>query len=53
MNGTIFLEEQTELLKYINKLLLEKCDHNWVNDAIDLPFGERYVCYCSKCYIYQ
>ena len=52
-NGTVFLEEQTELLKHINQILLIKCEHNWVKDAIDLPCGERHVCYCSKCYIYK
>jgi hypothetical protein len=53
MNGTLFLEEQTELLKHINRLLLEKCEHNWINDVIDLPFSERQICYCSNCYIYK
>ena len=53
MNGTLFLEEQTELLKHINRLLLEKCEHNWINDVIDLPFSERHLCYCSNCYIYK
>jgi hypothetical protein len=53
MNGTIFFEEQTELLKHINRLLLEKCEHNWINDVIDLPFSERHICYCSKCHIYK
>ena len=53
MSGTVFLEQQTELLKLIHQLLIKKCEHNWINDAIDSPCGERFICYCSKCHIYK
>ena len=51
MYGKKFLEEQTSLLKSIDALLLEKCNHNWINDTIDGPFSSKDICYCGHCYI--
>jgi hypothetical protein len=53
MNGNIFLEQQTDLLKSVDAALRVKCDHNWINDCIETAFSERHICYCSKCYIYK
>ena len=48
-----YLQEQKQLLINLNKILEEKCDHNWIEDIMDEPFSTRYICYCSKCYLYK
>ena len=53
MFGKNYLTEQKVLLEEVNKILLEKCEHNWIEDYIDEPLRSRYICYCSKCYIYN
>ena len=53
MFGKNYLTEQKALLEEINKILLEKCDHNWIEDSVDEPLRSRYICYCGKCYIYK
>lgn len=53
MFGKDYLREQKQLLSEINKILYETCDHYWIEDAIDEPLSTRYICYCSKCYLYK
>ena len=53
MFGKEYLREQKQLLVEVNKILEEKCQHNWIEDAIDEPLSTRYICYCSKCYLYK
>ncbi|ALH23307.1 hypothetical protein ceV_401 [Chrysochromulina ericina virus CeV-01B] len=53
MFGKDYLREQKQLLSEINKTLFETCDHNWIEDSIDEPLSTRYICYCSKCYLYK
>ena len=53
MFGKNYLTEQKALLEEVNKILLEKCDHNWIEDSVDEPLRSRYICYCGKCYIYK
>jgi hypothetical protein len=45
--------KQKQLLAEVNKILEEKCEHNWIEDAIDEPLSTRYICYCSECYLYK
>ena len=51
--GKDYLVKQKELLNQVNKILFENCDHNWIEDYIDEPLRSRYICYCSKCYLYK
>jgi len=51
--GNEFLEKQKELLGEIDKILMKKCNHNWIEDIIDEPFRSRDICYCSNCFIYK
>jgi len=53
MFGKNYLSEQKALLSEVNKILLEKCDHNWIEDYVDEPLRSRYICYCGKCYLYK
>jgi len=53
MFGKDYLREQKQLLNEINKILEQQCDHNWIEDEIDEAFSTRYICYCSKCYLYK
>jgi murein L,D-transpeptidase YafK len=53
MFGKDYLREQKQLLNEINKILSETCDHHWIEDEIDEPLSTRYICYCSKCYLYK
>ncbi len=53
MFGKDYLREQKQLLNEVNKILEEQCDHNWIEDVIDEPLTSRYICYCSKCYLYK
>ena len=46
-----YFKKQEELLKQINEILLQKCEHNWIEDVIDGIFSNRNICYCSKCFI--
>ena len=40
------------LLSYINILIEQTCDHEWVIDTIDIdPDRSREICYCIKCEI--
>ena len=50
-NGKVFMEKQLLLLKEIDNLLLNKCQHNWIDDVIDGVFSSRDYCYCSKCFV--
>lgn len=53
MFGKDYLREQKQLLNEVNKILETQCDHDWIDDAIDEPLSTRYICYCSKCYLYK
>ena len=53
MFGKDYVREQKQLLIELNKILEEKCEHNWIEDAIDEPLSSRYICYCSNCYLYK
>jgi len=53
MFGKDYLREQKQLLIELNKILEEKCEHNWIEDVIDEPLSSRYICYCSNCYLYK
>ncbi len=53
ISGQNFLDKQTNLIKKIDKILLNKCDHDWIHDAIDEPLSSRNICWCKKCYCRQ
>ena len=39
------------LLDQIDNILMEICEHEWINDTLDGPFNSRDICWCKKCYI--
>tara|TARA_Y100000389_G_C17458092_1_gene519577 strand:- start:2461 stop:2838 length:378 start_codon:yes stop_codon:yes gene_type:complete len=49
--GEVFYEKQTVLLSKIDNLLLNKCQHKWIDDVIDGPFSSQNYCYCCKCFL--
>ena len=49
--GEPFKDKLMELINQINAILLEKCEHNWVDDDLDGPFSSKQYCYCSRCFI--
>ena len=53
MFGKDYLREQKQLLIELNKILEERCQHNWIEDVIDEPLSSRYICYCGNCYLYK
>jgi len=53
MSGQAFLDKQTTLVKEIDTILLNKCDHEWIHDVVDEPLTSRNICYCKKCYCRQ
>jgi hypothetical protein len=43
-------KEYQEILNKINDFLLKHCQHEIVNDSIDIdPDKSMDICYCSKC----
>lgn len=38
-------------LKNVTKVLLDRCQHEWIEDVIDGIFSDRNYCYCQKCFI--
>ena len=49
--GKPFKDKLMELINQINAILLEKCEHNWIDDDLDGPFSSKQYCYCSRCFI--
>jgi hypothetical protein len=49
--GEPFKNKLMELINQINAILIEKCEHNWIDDTLDGPFSSRDYCYCSRCFI--
>lgn len=53
MAGSEYINKQKELLKKVTDMLLQSCDHDWVDDVIEDGYSERKVCYCKHCFIYK
>ena len=49
--GEPFKNKLMELINHINAILLDKCEHNWVDDDLDGPFSSKQYCYCSRCFM--
>jgi len=53
----ILLEEElkniNKELKQTEKVINKLCDHNWITDFIDRPYGEGSlkIIYCDHCYL--
>ena len=47
---TYLIDKLVILKKYIRDKIINKCDHNWINDVIDIdPDRSQQICYCVKC----
>lgn len=47
---TYLIDKLVILKKYIRDKIINKCDHNWINDVIDIdPDRSQQICYCIKC----
>lgn len=52
--GRILSEQQNFIYRKIDEILLEKCEHEWINDYIeDSLEREREICYCKHCFYYK
>lgn len=51
LNKNISLDDNILINKLkIHKNIIDKCEHEWVNDLIDIdPERSQYICYCCKC----
>ena len=50
MNALNIVKKKREYLSKINKYISENCDHEWVNDTIDIDVeSTKDICYCYKC----
>ena len=46
------LDYNKNMLKNIDNLIIKKCQHEWINDLIDIdPDRSKSIRYCSKCYL--
>ena len=54
MAGRVLSEQQDSIYLEIDKILLQKCQHEWVDDYIEEPLErERHICYCKHCFYYK
>ena len=46
------LEDKTELLAEIITFCKQTCEHEWIDDLIDIdPDKSKRIFYCQKCYL--
>ena len=45
------IEVTPSAVSKIDNLLLNKCQHKWIDDVIDGPFSSQNYCYCCKCFL--
>jgi len=44
------LETKQELLKKIENVIYKNCEHNWIDDWIDIdPDTSKHIIYCLHC----
>lgn len=49
-DGSELITKLDRLKCYIRDKIINKCDHNWVNDTIDIDLDRsQKICYCIKC----
>lgn len=53
MFGNEYLKQQKILLEEIKRILLEKCNHKWVNDTIEETHKLTNICFCKKCFNFK
>ena len=52
--GRVLSEQQNSIYLQIDKILYEKCEHEWIHDYIEEPLErERHICYCKHCFYYK
>jgi hypothetical protein len=51
--NTCLEQKMNDLRENIDSILFSECNHNYVNDYIDLDVdnGGKYISYCSVCFI--
>mgnify|MGYP001176361945 CR=1 FL=1 len=50
VNALTVLNKKKEFLEKINKYITDNCDHEWVNDYIDIDVEKsQNITYCNKC----
>ena len=50
MNAVTILNKKKEFLEKINKYISDNCEHEWVNDTIDIDVEKsKQITYCYKC----
>lgn len=46
----LLIDNSYEIIKKIETLIKNKCDHEWITDDIDInPEQSKRICYCVKC----
>lgn len=49
-DGSELINKLDTLKCYIRDKIINKCDHNWVTDLIDIGLDRsQHICYCVKC----
>ena len=50
MNAVTILNKKKEFLEKINKYISDNCEHEWVDDYIDIDVEKsQQITYCCKC----
>ena len=50
VNALTVLKQKKEFLEKINKYITDNCDHEWVDDSIDIDVERsQNITYCNKC----
>ena len=50
MNALNLVEKKKQFLHKVNQYISNHCDHEWVNDIIDIDVERsQNICYCIKC----
>lgn len=50
VNAITVLKQKKEFLEKINKYISNNCDHEWINDSIDIDVEKsQNITYCNKC----
>jgi len=50
MNAITILNKKKEFLEKINKYISDNCEHEWIDDTIDIDVEKsQQITYCCKC----
>lgn len=50
VNAITVLKQKKEFLEKINKYISDNCNHEWINDSIDIDVEKsQNITYCNKC----